>query len=71
MNEINTNYKSKNLEIVSKLSGHKTYIDNLIYKEDSIEGNYYVYFNPNVISERVYKRMNEMFYLKGFKHEFL
>jgi hypothetical protein len=71
VNEINTNYKSKNLEIVSKLSGHKTYIDNLIYKEDSIEGNYYVYFNPNVISERVYKRMNEMFYLKGFKHEFL
>ena len=71
VNEINTEYKSKNLEILSKLSGHKTYIDNLSYEEENIEGNSYIYFSPKVISERVYKRMNETFYIKGFKHSFL
>lgn len=70
VNEINTNYTSKNVEIVSKLSGHKTYIDYLMYNEEIIDGNNYVYFNPYVIAERVYQRMNKTFYSKGFKHIF-
>ena len=42
-----------------------------MYQEENINGNNYIYFNPNVISERVYKRMNDSFFSKGFKHEFM
>ena len=59
LHEISTPKKTKNLLLVSHLSGHKTYCDILKAETKSIDGNEYIFFDPEEVSNKVLKNIKE------------
>ena len=59
LHEISTPKKTKNLLLVSNLSGHKTYCDIMNAETKTIDGNKYIFFNPEEISNRVLSYIKE------------
>ena len=59
LHEISNPFKTKNLWLVSNLSGHKTYSDVFNISSTKIGDFEYLFFNPNDIANSVLKHMNE------------
>ena len=59
LHEISTPKKTKNLLLVSSLSGHKTYCDKLNAETKIIDGSEYIYFNSDEVSNIVLKNIIE------------
>lgn len=59
VHEIYTSEKTKNLELLSNLSGHKTYSDNIHAEIKMIDDCEYQFYNPDLVVSSVFKHMEE------------
>lgn len=65
LHEIFTKQRTKNLALASNLSGHKTFLDKINAKIKIIDDCEYQFYDPDLISSAVLKRMNESnFFIK-------
>ena len=61
--ELSLRKKTHNLVLMSRLSGHKTYSDIMEAPTKDINGSQYIFFDPNITSQKILKHINETQYL--------
>ena len=66
LHEITPTTKTKNLASLSKLSGHRTISERIKGTMKKVEGTEYVYFNTDILAQKVMQTIKEyFFYIRG------